>query len=87
MTARRRRRVTHARRILLRAWTTAEKEIELEAEELVAVAIQHELDHLDGVLFLEHLSRLKRDLYRKRQRKQTRQGRSGSSQGSKPHLI
>jgi peptide deformylase len=79
--------VTRSQRILLRAWTTDEKELELEAEDLVAVAIQHELDHLDGVLFLEHLSRLKRDLYRKRRMKQRRQGRTGSSQGAGPHLI
>lgn len=79
--------VRRARRVLLRAWTPDEKEIELEAEDLVAVAIQHELDHLDGVLFLERLSRLKRELYRKRQAKQGRQGRSGSREGAGPHLI
>ncbi|MBV8593144.1 MAG: peptide deformylase [Caulobacteraceae bacterium] len=36
-------------------------EREDEAEGLYAVCIQHEIDHLDGVLFLDHLSRLKRD--------------------------
>ena len=35
--------------------------VEEEAEGLFAVCIQHEIDHLDGVLFLDHLSRLKRD--------------------------
>jgi peptide deformylase len=35
--------------------------IEEEAEELFAVCIQHEMDHLKGVLFIDHLSRLKRD--------------------------
>jgi len=35
--------------------------IEEEAEGLFAVCIQHEIDHLNGVLFLDHLSRLKRD--------------------------
>jgi peptide deformylase len=35
--------------------------IEEEAEGLYAVCIQHEIDHLDGVLFIDHLSRLKRD--------------------------
>jgi peptide deformylase len=68
--------VTRARRILLRAWTPDEKEIEIEAEELLAVALQHEVDHLDGKLFLDRLSRLKRDLYKARQRKLERQGRS-----------
>lgn len=33
----------------------------LEAEGLLAVCIQHEMDHLDGILFIDHLSRLKRE--------------------------
>jgi peptide deformylase len=37
------------------------EKIEEEAEGLFAVCIQHEMDHLDGVLFIDHLSRLKRD--------------------------
>lgn len=38
---------------------------QLEAEELTAFCIQHELDHLDGVLFVDHLSRLKKQLFRR----------------------
>ena len=41
-------------------------ECEMEAEGLLAVAIQHEIDHLDGVLFIDHISRLKRDRVVKR---------------------
>jgi peptide deformylase len=67
--------VTRARRILLRAWTPDQQEIEIEAEELLAVALQHEIDHLDGKLFLDRISRLKRDLYKARQRKLARQNR------------
>jgi peptide deformylase len=37
------------------------KAVEEEAEGLFAVCFQHELDHLDGVLFIDHLSRLKRE--------------------------
>ena len=37
------------------------KLVEEDAEDLYAVCIQHELDHLNGVLFIDHLSRLKRD--------------------------
>ena len=36
-------------------------ECEMEADGLLATAIQHEIDHLDGVLFIDHISRLKRD--------------------------
>jgi peptide deformylase len=71
--------VTRARRILLRAWTPDQHEVQIEAEELLAVALQHEIDHLDGKLFLDRLSRLKRDLYKARQRKLERQGRPMSS--------
>lgn len=38
---------------------------QLEGEELTAFCIQHELDHLDGVLFVDHLSRLKKQLFRR----------------------
>src|SRR5438067_7929305 len=78
--------VNRARRVLVRAWTTEEKQIEVEAEELLAVALQHEIDHLEGRLFLDHLSRLKRDFYRARQRKLERQGRKGSA-SARPVLI
>ncbi|MBS0297369.1 MAG: peptide deformylase [Proteobacteria bacterium] len=37
------------------------EKVEEEAEGLYAVCIQHEMDHLEGVLFIDHLSRLKRD--------------------------
>jgi peptide deformylase len=36
-------------------------EQELEASELLATCLQHEIDHLDGVLFIDHISKLKRD--------------------------
>lgn len=78
--------VKRARRVLVRAWTPEEREIEVEGEELLAVALQHEIDHLDGKLFLDHLSRLKRDLYRARRRKLERQGRP-SNGGRQPLLM
>ncbi len=37
------------------------KQQEIEADDLLAVCIQHEIDHLNGVLFIDHLSKLKRD--------------------------
>lgn len=43
-----------------------------DAEGLFAVCIQHEMDHLDGVLFVDHLSRLKRDRILKKLRKEQR---------------
>jgi peptide deformylase len=78
--------VKRASRVLLKAWTPEEREVAIEAEGLLAVALQHELDHLDGKLFIDRISRLKRDLYRARQRKLDRLGRPASS-GRTPHII
>ncbi|MCX8072519.1 MAG: peptide deformylase [Candidatus Binatia bacterium] len=66
--------VRRAAKVLVRAWTPEEKEIEIEAEGLFAVALQHEIDHLDGKLFIDRISSLKRDLYRRRLRKWMREG-------------
>ena len=53
------------------SWVLARHEpIEIRAEGLRAVCFQHEVDHLDGILFIDHLSRLKRGLYVKRRKKQ-----------------
>jgi peptide deformylase len=46
------------------------KPISVEAEGLKAVVLQHEIDHLDGVLFIDRISRLKRGLYLRRLKKQ-----------------
>ncbi len=51
-----------------------EKEVRIAAEGLLAVALQHEIDHLDGKLFIDRISRLKRDLYRRRRIKMLRDG-------------
>lgn len=48
------------------------KVIELDAKERLAVCVQHELDHLDGVLYIDYLSRLKRDRVLKKFQKQAR---------------
>ena len=62
--------VTRAERVHLRGTDLDGGEISIRAEGLQAVCFQHELDHLDGILFIEHLSRLKRNLYVKRRKKQ-----------------
>ena len=62
--------VKRAREILVRGWTLDQREVEIEASELEAVCLQHEIDHLEGTLFLDHVSRLKRELYRKRLRRE-----------------
>ena len=68
--------VKRAAKVEVKAWTPDEKEITLQAEDLLAVALQHELDHLDGKLFIDRISRLKRELYARRVKKLLREGRS-----------
>lgn len=66
--------VRRSAKILVRGWTTEQKEIEIEADGLLAVALQHEMDHLDGKLFIDRISSLKRDLYRRRIKRMIRDG-------------
>lgn len=61
--------VERAESVVVQALDRDGKEYELEADGLLSVCIQHELDHLDGVLFLQHLSGLKRRLAIKKYRK------------------
>lgn len=70
--------VLRAERVLVKAWTVDQKEIEVEGTGLLAVALQHEIDHLNGTLFIDRLSRLKRDLYKRRLKKMDRDGREPS---------
>jgi peptide deformylase len=66
--------VRRSAKVLCRAWTRDQKEIEIEAEDLLAVCLQHEIDHLDGKLFIDRISALKRDLYRRKIKKMIRDG-------------
>jgi len=52
--------VTRAERVVVRAQDARGATFEIEAEGLLAVCIQHEMDHLEGKVFVEHLSPLKR---------------------------
>ena len=61
--------VHRAAKVVVKALDRNGQPFELEAEELLAVALQHEIDHLDGVVFLDHLSHLKRRLALKRYKK------------------
>ncbi len=65
--------VQRAEKISLRALDRDGKPIEMEVDGLLAVCIQHEIDHLDGKLFVDYLSSLKRNRIRKKLEKQLRQ--------------
>src|SRR6201993_4101540 len=57
-----REKVSRAAKVKVRAQNVKGEWFEIEGEELLARAFQHEIDHLDGILFIDRLSRLKRDL-------------------------
>ena len=58
--------VKRAEKVHVRALDLEGREINLEADDLLATCLQHEVDHLDGVLFIDRISRLKRKLYDKK---------------------
>jgi len=66
--------VTRSQKVVVSGYDLEGKEVEVEAEELFAIALQHEIDHLDGVLFLDHISRLKRSRYMTRRKKDLADG-------------
>ncbi len=47
--------------------------LEFQADGLLAICVQHEIDHLNGVLFIDHLSKLRRDRIKKKLKKEARQ--------------
>ena len=66
--------VTRADRIRVRALDRDGKSFEIDADGLLAVCIQHEMDHLAGKVFVDYLSPLKREQVRKKLAKQQRAG-------------
>ena len=66
--------VTRADRVHVRALDRNGKSFEVEADGLLAVCIQHEMDHLAGKVFVDYLSPLKREQVRKKLAKQQRAG-------------
>lgn len=64
--------VTRAQRVRVRALDRDGKPFELDAEGLLATCLQHEIDHLDGKVFVDYLSRLKQSRLRKKIEKQNR---------------
>jgi peptide deformylase len=63
----------HAR-VVVKGLDLAGEEKTWRAEDLLAIAFQHEIDHLDGILFVDHLSPLKRDLFQRRARRMAENG-------------
>jgi peptide deformylase len=67
----------HARTVV-KALNLDGDEITYKADGLLAIAFQHEIDHLDGILFIDHLSPLKRDMFRKKYRRLVEEQQEGA---------
>lgn len=69
-----REKVSRAEWVKVRAQDVKGRYFEVEGEELLSRALQHEIDHLDGILFIDRLSRLKRDLVLRKIKKLQKNG-------------
>ena len=68
--------VTRPARVTVRYTDVTGARRQIEAEGLLAACLQHEIDHLDGILFVDHLSALKRNMILRRLAKEIRQKRA-----------
>ncbi len=62
--------ITRAAQVVVQALTLEGTQVTIKADGLLAICLQHEIDHLQGRLILDHVSPLKRGLYRKKRLKQ-----------------
>ena len=76
--------VERAEHIRVRFLNRDGEHVEMEAEDLLAICIQHEMDHLDGKLFVDYLSPLKRQMVRKRLEKARRQAKQDARASAVP---
>lgn len=74
--------VERAERVRVRALDRDGKPVEFETDGLLAVCIQHEIDHLDGKLFVDYLSDLKRQRIRRKLEKEQREERLRARDGA-----
>ncbi|MFW5489397.1 MAG: peptide deformylase [Desulfovibrio sp.] len=67
--------VERAAQVKVKATDLDGNAVEVDADEMLAICLQHEIDHLDGILFIDHISRLKRSLYDSKVKKWLKQDR------------
>ncbi|MFA5354561.1 MAG: peptide deformylase [Thermodesulfovibrionales bacterium] len=67
--------IKRAERVVVKGLDREGKEVVIEAEGLLARALQHEIDHLDGLLIVDRMSSIKREFFRKKYLKQAAQAR------------
>ncbi|MDH4264435.1 MAG: peptide deformylase [Deltaproteobacteria bacterium] len=67
--------VKRKKKVVVRCRNLEGEIVEIEGSDLLAIVLQHEIDHLDGILFIDHLSQLKRDLYKRQLKKERKEGK------------
>jgi len=71
--------VTRHAKVKVRGVDRHGEPVDIEAEGLLAICLQHEIDHLNGKLFIDHVSSLKRTLYNKRLKKMLKRAKAAES--------
>ncbi len=64
--------IRRSEKVCVKGLSPEGKEIKIEGEGILAIALQHEIDHTNGFLILDRVSRLKREIYRNKLRKEKR---------------
>ena len=70
--------ITRAERTVVKGLDRKGAPVEIEGTGLLARALQHEIDHLDGILFIDRMSSIKREFFKKRHRKTLRELHAGT---------
>jgi peptide deformylase len=73
--------VERAASVRVEANTPEEETVTIQADELLARALQHEIDHLDGILFIDRVSALKRRMLLKKWKKVEAEERAKAAEG------
>jgi len=79
--------IDRAAKIKVRATNRDGKPFDLEAEGLLAVCIQHEMDHLEGKLFVDYLSELKRERLKKKAVKKAKRSATDGTSSREPKSV
>jgi peptide deformylase len=62
--------VKRKEKVCVKGWSPEGSETEIKGDGILAIALQHEIDHMNGILILDRISQLKRDIYRNRLKKE-----------------
>jgi peptide deformylase len=64
--------VKRKEKVYARGWSPEGMEIEVKGDGILAIALQHEIDHINGILILDRVSQLKREIYRNKLKREKR---------------